>query len=144
MTQQQIWELPTEEPLVEIVAYCLMPNHFHFLIKETEEGGMSTFMHKLMTAYTMRFNKKYARSGGLFTRAFRSKHIADNRYLRQVFSYIHLNPTDLIAEDMKDTDTPLSNEDPAVQYKFSSLPDYMDTKSIRPQHVLLTKASWNY
>lgn len=142
MTRQKIWKLSNSNPLVEIIAYCLMPNHFHLLIREIEEDGMSTFMHKLVTAYTMRFNKKYNRSGGLFTRAFRSKHIPDDRYLRHVFSYIHLNPTDLIAENMRDKDVLLSNEDLAVRYDFSSLADYMDKKYERPQSILLTKMSW--
>jgi len=53
-----------------IGAFCLMPNHFHLLLRETEEGGISAFMGKLLTAYSMYFNKKYKRTGGLLKELF--------------------------------------------------------------------------
>src|SRR5665213_2722769 len=53
--------------LVDIVAYALMPNHLHLLVHENQAGGISKFMLKLMTAYSMFFNTKYQRSGALFT-----------------------------------------------------------------------------
>src|SRR3989344_9520644 len=59
-----------DTPLVEIGAYCLMPNHFHLLLKELEEGGISLFMQKVLTGYTMYFNKKYDRKGALFANSF--------------------------------------------------------------------------
>lgn len=90
-------------PLVEIVAYCLMPNHFHLLIREIKDGGISKFMQKVTTGYTMYFNKWHERSGSLFQGKFKATHVADDRYLRYLISYIHLNPVKLIEPKWKET-----------------------------------------
>ena len=91
-----------ENRTVAIGAYCLMPNHFHILITPLSDNGMSTFMQKLSTAYSMYFNKKYQRSGSLFEGKFKSQLIEDDRYLKYLFSYIHLNPVKLIQKDWKE------------------------------------------
>src|SRR3989344_7070503 len=65
------------ETLVDIAAYCLMPNHFHLLLREKEEGGVSRFMQKMTTAYTMYFNKRYDRTGALLQGKFKSQHAKD-------------------------------------------------------------------
>lgn len=83
------------EQYVVVGAYCLMSNHFHLLLQEKREEGITKFMHKLGTGYTMYFNAKHKRIGNLFVKPFRSKHIADDRYLKQVARYIHLNPAEL-------------------------------------------------
>jgi len=83
------------EPLVAIVSYCLMPNHFHLLLYEICKGGISKFMQRLGTAYTMYFNEKYTRSGALFQGRFKSRLITDEEYLLSVIDYIHMNPIDL-------------------------------------------------
>jgi REP element-mobilizing transposase RayT len=88
-----------EGTLADILCYALMPNHLHLLLREKVPGGISKFMLKLMTAYSMYFNIKYERSGTLFTRPFRSKHIDSDQYLRWVFSYILLNPLSLHQHD---------------------------------------------
>ncbi len=80
------------EPIVDIIAYSLMPNHFHLLVREREKGGISKFMAKILTSFSMYMNEKYARSGPLMCRPFRSKHIGTDEYFRWVFAYIHLNP----------------------------------------------------
>jgi putative transposase len=54
------------EPLVSVIAYCFNRNHYHFILKQERENGISKFIHKLSTAYTMYFNSKYKRSGSLF------------------------------------------------------------------------------
>src|SRR3989338_8322180 len=95
-------EADREEPLVSIGAYSLMPNHFHLLVKEIKEGGISAFMQKLSTAYTMYFNKKRSRSGVLFQGVFKSQHINSDEYLKYLFSYIHLNPIKLVESGWKD------------------------------------------
>lgn len=87
------------DTLVEILSYALMPNHFHLLLREKVLAGISHFMHKLMTAYSMYFNTKNERSGPLFTRPFRSKHIDSDPYLLWVFAYITLNPLALHQSD---------------------------------------------
>jgi len=78
--------------LVSIGCYCLMPNHFHLVVREKQENGLSTFMQKLLTAYSMYFNIKHDRKGRLFEGTFRSSHLDSDEYLRYMFAYVHLNP----------------------------------------------------
>ena len=80
------------EYLVEIGSYVLMPNHLHLILREIRDGGIPLFMQKLFTGYTMYFNKKYNRTGALFSGTFKSRHISDDRYLKRVVPYIFLNP----------------------------------------------------
>lgn len=89
------------KPIVAIGAYCLMPNHFHLLLKEIMEGGIATFMQKMGTAYTMYFNAKYERVGNLFMKPFRARHVADDRYFQYVLQYIHCNPAELYEPEWK-------------------------------------------
>jgi putative transposase len=96
-------ELDRGVPLVDIGAYCLMPNHFHLLLQEKEEGGISRFMQKLTTGYTMYFNKRHERSGTLLQGVFKSTHVKDDRQLAYLLSYIHLNPVKLIEPKWKES-----------------------------------------
>ncbi len=84
-------EITSESKLVEIVSYCLLPNHYHIILKECAEHGISQFMQRVGVGYTMYFNEKYKRSGGLFQGAFKSKHIESDQDLRQVISYVTYN-----------------------------------------------------
>ncbi len=79
------------EPLVEIVVYCLNPNHYHFILKQREENGIVKFMQKLGTSYTMYFNKKRDRSGALFQGRFKSIRIDSNEYLLYLSVYVNKN-----------------------------------------------------
>lgn len=79
------------EPLVEISAYCLNPNHFHILLKQIAENGVSQFMKRLGGGYSWYFNNKNRRSGTLFQGPFRAKHVATNEYLLRLSAYINLN-----------------------------------------------------
>lgn len=88
-------EIDVGEKLVAIGAYCLMPNHFHILVKEIHENGTSKFMGKLLTAYSSYFNKKYDRTGTLFGSQFKAEHLNSDEYLKYIYSYIHLNPAKL-------------------------------------------------
>lgn len=87
------------EPLVAIGAYCLMPNHFHILATPLVENGIPKFMQKLLTAYTMYFNEKMARTGSLFQGTYKSTHVDDDEYLRYLYAYIHLNPAKLLTDE---------------------------------------------
>lgn len=80
---------------VELVAFCLMPNHFHLLVFLKEPQGIVHLTRSVMTAYTMYFNKKYKRSGGLYEGAFLASPINSDVYLWHVSRYIHQNPRDL-------------------------------------------------
>ncbi len=86
---------------VELVAFCLMPNHFHLLCYLKEPEGIIHLMRSVMTAYTMYFNKKYHHSGKLYDGAFLASRITTDIYLWQVSRYIHLNPIDLGYDFMK-------------------------------------------
>ncbi|MBI4156051.1 MAG: transposase, partial [Candidatus Zambryskibacteria bacterium] len=90
------------EPIVDIGAYCLMPNHFHILVYEREEGGISKYMLKLLTSYSMYFNKKYDRTGKLYEGVFKSIHAGSDQYLKYLYSYIHLNPAKLKDKNWKE------------------------------------------
>ena len=138
-TLLEITEKRAGDPLVEIVAYCLMPNHFHLLIRELEEGGISKFMQKLTTGYTMYFNKKYERNGALFQGRFKATHVADDRYMRYVISYIHLNPVKLIEPKWKEAGIAdkAAAEKYLETYAQSSYLDYLNND--RPEGVILTR-----
>ena len=134
-----VYQRNFEQKLVAIGAYCLMPNHFHILITPFSEEGMTKFMQKLSTAYVMYFNKKYKRSGALFEGKFKAEHLHIDRYLKYIFSYIHLNPLKLIEKDWKNTG--LKNKSKAMEYlksyKYSSFFDYLGGNRI--EHIILSK-----
>lgn len=130
------------EKLVSIGAYCLMPNHFHLLIREHKEGGITKFMEKLSTAYSMYFNKKNSRTGSLFESRFKAKHIDSDEYLKYLFAYIHLNPVKLI--DSKWKEEGIADRSRAKQYLesyfYSSYLDYLENK--RPEDVIVNKKAF--
>lgn len=88
-----------EYDLVHIVSYCLMPNHFHFILQEKIEGGISLFMQKILSGYATYFNKKYRRTGALFGSRFKDKLVREDIYFKQLISYIYNNPIKLILKD---------------------------------------------
>lgn len=80
-----------KDPLVEIICYCLNPNHYHLLLKEIHEGGISEFMKRLAGGYTWYFNNKHKRSGSLFQGVFKSVRIKSNEQLLHTSVYVGLN-----------------------------------------------------
>lgn len=78
--------------LIEIICYCLMPNHFHLLIKQIKEGGIHEFMSKVTNSYTKYFNTKYKRVGPLFQGQFKAVPVMSDEQLIHLSRYIHLNP----------------------------------------------------
>jgi hypothetical protein len=127
------------ERLVHMGAYALMPNHFHFVLQETEDKGIARFMQKLLTGYTMYFNKRYERSGPLFSGVFKSKHVDDDRYFRHLISYVHLNPAVLIDKTWKFGKAKTRRiSDRLPQYAHSSLPDFIDGQHHRPERSILS------
>lgn len=79
------------EPVVEIIAYCLNPNHYHFILKQVADKGIENFMHKIGISYTKYFNKKNKRSGALFQGKFKATHIDSNEYLLYLSTYVNKN-----------------------------------------------------
>ncbi len=116
------------EEVTAVGAYCLMPNHFHLLLKETSEGGITKFLGKISTSYSMYFNKKYKRSGTLFEGTFKASHVDSDEYLKYLFSYIHLNPVKLI--DSKWRENGITNKEATKRYldtyRYSSYNDYLN------------------
>lgn len=88
----KMFSLDRGETLVDIGAYCLMPNHFHLLLKEKKEGGISKFMAKLNTSFSMYLNKKYGKTGSPLEKPFKAIGVDNDEYLKYLFAYIHLNP----------------------------------------------------
>src|SRR3989338_8598215 len=128
--------------LVSIGTYCLMSNHFHLILIQHNEGCISKFMQKLTTAYSMYYNKKYIRTGGLFEGKFKSEHLNEDRYLKYLFSYIHLNPVKLI--DKKWKTNGIKNKQKILEflknYTYSSYLDYLGTE--RPEKAILNQESF--
>lgn len=80
-----------EKKLVNIIAYCLNSNHFHFILEQVSDGGISEFMKRLGGGYTWYFNNKNKRTGSLFQGKFKSIHIDTNEYLLHISAYVNLN-----------------------------------------------------
>ena len=113
---------------VDLLAYCLMPNHFHLLVYQRHVHALTSLMQSVMTSYSRYFNLKYKRTGPLFESRFRASVILDETYLEHITRYIHLNPR-------------LWRE-----YEYSSLPYYLqqDTVSwVRPERILSMFATPN-
>jgi len=118
------------ETIVDIGAYCLMPNHFHILIRERIDNGISKYMLKLMTAYTMYFNKKYSRTGKLYEGTFKSTHVNTDNYLKYLYSYVHLNPAKLIDKNWRQNNQRNRNKlfNYSLSYIYSSIGEYVEQK----------------
>jgi len=93
---------PAHKPLVKILAYCLMPNHFHLLLKEITEGGISKFMKKLGDGFTKYINIKYDETGRVFQSSYKAKTIIDDEFIRYLDTYIQIfNPFELYSGGIK-------------------------------------------
>ncbi len=130
---QGLFNVIRKTNLVDIGVYCLMSNHFHILITGIEEGGISKFMQKISTAYVMYYNKKYKRSGSLFEGKFKAEHVDNDRYLKYLFSYIHLNPVKIINRKWKKIG--INNKNKVIkflnQYNYSSYLDYLGENRVQ-------------
>ncbi|MCL5783910.1 MAG: transposase [Patescibacteria group bacterium] len=90
--QFKIKDFSRNPKIVEIVCYCLMPNHFHLLLRQVKENGISEFMGKVLNSYAKYFNTKYKRVGPLFQGAFRTVLVENDDQILHLSRYIHLNP----------------------------------------------------
>ena len=84
-------QLEVNDKLVNVVAYCLNPNHYHLIVEQLIDGGVSEFMKRLGGGYAQYFNEKNNRSGALFQGKYRYKHIDSDSYLRHLSVYVNLN-----------------------------------------------------
>ncbi|HCP08766.1 MAG TPA: hypothetical protein DIT25_03150 [Candidatus Moranbacteria bacterium] len=106
------------DPWVELIAYCLNPNHYHIILKQLRENGIKNFMHKLSTSYTNYFNKMNKRSGSLFQGPFKSAHIDSNEYLLYLSAYVNKNNF-------------IHGYNNNNNWPYSSLPDYLGERNGR-------------
>ncbi len=108
--------LDKNRKIVDIVCYCLMPNHFHFMLRQKRENGITEFVSKVSNSYTKYFNVKNKRVGPLLQGEFKSVHVESNEQLLHLSRYIHLNP--LIGYVVKELDL----------YRWSSYHEYLGLK----------------
>lgn len=105
---------------IQLFCFCLMPNHFHLLLKQKNERGIEEFMRSLGTRYVMYFNKKYKRTGGLFQGRYKAVLVKTDEQLLHLSRYIHLNP---------------KHKGPALpdrpEKSYSSLPFYLGKQGIK-------------
>jgi putative transposase len=119
--------------LVEILAFCLMPNHIHLLLRQFRDNGISNFMQKFGAGYSAYFKNKYnlKQKGYFFQGRFVAVHIKTDEQLKTVFVYIHTNPVSLIEPKWKETG--IKNPEKAIEfvknYKWSSCSDYIGKKN---------------
>ncbi len=109
---------------IDLVAYCLMPNHFHFLIKQKNKASIEGFMRALMTRYSMYFNKKYDRVGSLFQGRYKAVLTNDESYLLHLSRYIHLNPSEYTTD---------------LENAYSSYVEYLGKRKtlwVKPKEIL--------
>lgn len=117
--------------LVDILAFSLMPNHYHILISPKVETGVPQFMQKLNMGYAKYFNQKYERVGRLFQGPYKSVLVTDNTHFLHLPFYIHFNPLDLTCPEWRDNK--ISSPKKALEflksYRWSSHLDYLGIKN---------------
>jgi len=120
---EEVLKIPRGKKLVAIGAFCLMPSHFHLVLKEIAEGGISAFMRKIGTAYTLYFNARHDRMGNLFLKPFQSIHVSADRYFQHLINYVHCNPAVLYEREWKTSPSvdPQFLEEQIMAYPYSSI-----------------------
>jgi len=117
--------------IVEILVFTLMPNHFHLLLRQIKENGISEFMHKLGTGYTNYFNQKYKRNGSLFQGTYKAVLIEKDSHFIHIPYYLHSNPLDLKFPEWRNKE--IKNYKGAMKflenYRWSSFLDYIGKKN---------------
>lgn len=120
---EEILHIPRGKKLVAIGAFCLMPDHFHLVVKEVSEGGITAFMRKIGTAYALYFNARYRRTGNLFLKPFQSHHVSTDHYLQHLVNYVHCSPAILYEPEWKTRHVvdPQFLGEHVVTYPYSSI-----------------------
>ena len=119
--------------LVEILAFCLMPNHVHLLVRQIRDEGVSKFMRKIGAGYGIYYNNRYERKGHVFGGKFKAVLIKNNEQLKTVFVYIHSNPVAIIVHHWKEEGIKIKDLKKIIKflenYKWSSYSDYLEKKN---------------
>lgn len=106
---------------IELLTFCIMPNHFHFLVFQHRADAMKDLLKSLSVAYAMYFNKRYKRVGPIFQQRYKASRIDSEAYLLHISRYIHMNPHNYF------------------EYEWSSMSYYLGNKTaswIRPARIL--------
>lgn len=98
-----------KQRIVKLVAFTLMPNHFHLIVLELKDGGISEYMQRVLTSYSKYFNIKYKKSGHVFQGPFQATHIDKDEYLLHLSAYIHRNQREIAKWKNKEHDYPWSS-----------------------------------
>lgn len=129
--EKEIKSIKQKKPLVDILAFCLMPNHYHLLLKQKEDNGISKFMNKVGVGYANYFNLKYNRVGSLFQGTFKVVLVNNESQFLYIPYYIHLNPLDLKIPNWRENG--INKTKIAIEflnsYKWSSHRDYAGKSS---------------
>ena len=94
---------------IELVGFCLMPNHFHLIVRELAENSIARYMQRAELAYTKYFNTKYERSGHVFQGRYKTVHVQNNEQLSHLSAYIHRNPKEIKAWKGREAEYPWSS-----------------------------------
>lgn len=109
-----------KEKFVSFISYCLMPNHFHFVLRQEKDDGIVSFINRLLTSYTKFFNTKHERSGPLFESRFRAILVETEEQLFHLVRYVHLNPySSVVVKTLNEL----------LVYSWSSLEEYLKPKT---------------
>jgi len=111
--EQDKVDLIVSNRYVELVNFCIMPNHYHLTVFNKTDKGISKYMQRVLNAYAKYFNTKYKQTGHVFQGPYKAVHISDDVQLQYLSTYIHKNPTEIKGENYK-------------TYKWSSYQDYID------------------
>lgn len=122
-----------EEKIVDIHGWCLMKNHYHLLLSERVEGGLTLFLRKLNVGYANYFNERYTRNGSLFQGRTKKVLIREDAHFLHILHYIHLNPLDFVPNAKTWRLGTITNKKTAVEqlasYRWSSFLDYAGKKN---------------
>jgi hypothetical protein len=151
MKAEDIFATMHTRALVDIAAYCLLPDRYHIILRDRELNGAQHFIHKVGTAYVMYYNRKYNHKGTVFVGTYRARRVPDQSRLYELIGRIHLYPFSVKGNGDEEvaSDKPVQNEqdlklrkynmkkaiDLASRYEYSSMRDYLG--EVRPQKVIL-------
>src|SRR3989338_8915579 len=133
-----VFEEKVDYSLTDVLAYSLLPNHFHLVIRQKSDDGITSFMKRVCTAYSMYFNLKYGHSGTLFQGRFKSSHLDTDPYFKWIFPYVHLNPVSLVEPQWQENGIidPMLAKEFLRDYRYSSYRDYYVGE--RPERAILS------
>ncbi len=130
---EQVESRRPEDRIVDIHGWCLMRDHYHLLLSERIEHGISFFLKKLNGGYAKYFNERYIRTGALFQGRTKRKHIDSDAYFLHILNYIHFNPLDTLPSTQDWRSRKIEDGDIAkthlLQYRWSSYLDYIGQRN---------------